>query len=193
MNRSSLLRIASLGMILIIIVALVGTLSAFAIPEVRLWALGCPDKNKITEMTLSRSQCLGTCPLYKILLRRDGTALYRGGANVPLVGDYIGSIDPETFARLARIVQSRGYFKLWDYYTDNLTDGPTYTVSVVCDGVRKIVSDYDGAGPAELHAVQDAIDNVAGPIQWQKWQKPAPPAPDPFSDAEWPGRSILDL
>ena len=132
MSRSSLLRIASLGITLIIIVALVGTLSAFAIPEVRLWAFGCPDKDKITEITLARSQYLGAYPVYKILLRRDGTALYRNGPNAPRVGDYIGSIDSDSFDRLAQIVQARGYFKLWDYYSDNLSDGPTYTTSAVC-------------------------------------------------------------
>ena len=55
--------------------------------------------------------------------------------------------------------------------------------------------EYDGAGPFELEKIENTIDSVAKPIQWQTWKWAGPPAPDPFNSAEWPGPSyfMMDL
>ncbi len=45
----------------------------------------------ITELTLERGPCLGTCPIYRITLRSDGTGTYVGWNHAERIGVYSGS------------------------------------------------------------------------------------------------------
>lgn len=122
---------------------------------------------QIMEVSLERGACYGTCPVYKVTLKRDGTAIYEGKRFVERQGTYTGNI--YSFDRLAQFIEAEGYFKLKDDYSINVTDLSTTTTSVVrAGGQRKTISDYAGAGPIELWAIETAIDGVVAHTKWQK-------------------------
>lgn len=121
---------------------------------------------QITEVTLERTACFGTCPVYKITLRRDGTATYVGREFVERKGTYSGKI--YGFERLAQLIESRGYFNLKENYTVNATDLPSTLTSVVRAGRRKSVTNYGDTGPVELWGIETAIDGMVTNIKWQK-------------------------
>jgi hypothetical protein len=116
------------------------------------------DKDQITEVTLERTACFGTCPAYKVTLRSDGTIIYEGREFVEMKGTYKGEV--YAFDRLARFILAQGFFNLKDDYSINATDLPSAITSVVRGGKRKKVLDYGGAGPLELWGIEMAIDGV---------------------------------
>lgn len=121
---------------------------------------------QISEITLERSSCFGPCPVYKLTLRRDGTATYEGRQFVERKGTYSGTF--YGFERLAQLIESRGYFNLKDNYTINATDLSGTVTSVVRTGRRKTITNYGDAGPVELWGIEAAIDGVVANTKWQK-------------------------
>jgi hypothetical protein len=121
---------------------------------------------QITEITLERTACFGTCPMYKITLRRDGTATYIGRRFVDRVGTYKGNV--YGFERLAQFVESQGFFKLNNEYTVAVTDLPSTITSAVRQGQRKTIVDYGNIAPLELWAIEQAIDGIVANTKWEK-------------------------
>jgi Domain of unknown function (DUF6438) len=116
------------------------------------------NKDQITEITLERTACFGTCPIYKVTLRRDGTISYNGRRFVELEGAYEGKV--YGFDRLAQLILSSGYFNLKDNYSINATDLPSTITSVVRSGKRKTITNYGDSGPVELWGIEMAIDGM---------------------------------
>ena len=121
---------------------------------------------QITEVTLERTACFGTCPIYTITLRRDGTATYVGRNFVERKGTYTAKV--YGFDRLAELIESRGYFNLKDSYTVRVTDLPSTVTSVVRAGRRKTIRNYGNSGPVELWGIEKAIDGMVANTKWEK-------------------------
>lgn len=121
---------------------------------------------QITEITLERTACFGTCPIYKITLRRDGTATYVGRRFVDRIGTYKGNV--YGFERLAQFVEAQGFFKMNNEYTVAVTDLPSAITSAVRQGQRKTVTDYGDKEPLELWAIEHAIDGIVANTKWEK-------------------------
>ena len=127
----------------------------------------------ITEIGLSRGMCYGTCPVYTVTLRRDGTARYMGEMFVSLPGAQEAPLDPGAFADLALAVTYLDYGSLDDGYTELVTCQPTSDSWVVRGGETKGVSNYGMAGPRTLRLIEDLIDGLAASLYW----KPSTPGP----------------
>ena len=124
------------------------------------------EKSTVSEITLERHGCFGSCPVYKIVLRADGTASYVGTANVARLGTYQGEI---YFWRLAKWVETQGFFELQNEYATNWVDSEQATTSVVRDGERKTVwMGNTNEPPDALWGINAAIDGEASHIQWKK-------------------------
>src|SRR3982751_4511189 len=79
--------------------------------------------DQITEVTLERTACFGSCPIYKVTLRSDGTVIYEGKRFVEMIGTYKGR--SYGFEHLAKFILSQDYFNLKDNYTRPVTDLPS--------------------------------------------------------------------
>lgn len=120
----------------------------------------------ITEITVEHTPCFGTCPVYKVILRRDGTATWVGVKHTTKIGTY--TADVYGFDNLARAVESRGFFRMRPHYDTNVSDGASVITTVVHDGRRKSVNDYRGAGPQELWEVETLVDGLLADAPWHK-------------------------
>lgn len=120
----------------------------------------------ITEISLKRTTCFGSCPSYEIKLLRDGTATYVGRRFVERIGTYTGKF--YGFDRLAQLIEARGFFNLKDDYSIRATDLPSAVTSVVRAGRRKTVNNYGDAGPIELWGIEKAIDGMVANAKWEK-------------------------
>lgn len=119
------------------------------------------------RITLERSPCFGTCPVYKLHLYRDGTAEYEGIQHTDKLGRHTGKISLGIFARLCYLLEREKFETLANEYSADWTDDTTCTVSVFKDGKRvKSVSDYGQQGPIGLWAIQELIDGLAAEISW---------------------------
>ena len=123
-------------------------------------------KVTITEITLERTACFGTCPIYKLILKSDGTAVYIGTRFVERLGTYTAYVSG--FEHLAKIIEARRYFSLSDRYTKPVTDLPSAITSVVRNGKRKTVENYGNFGPLELWEIETLIDGVVANARWEK-------------------------
>jgi hypothetical protein len=130
-------------------------------PEIRDW-------NSL-RITLSRSACRGTCPIYEIAIHGDGTVLYDGRAYVRTKGKKELQISHTSLVQLVDTFRKVDYFSLADRYVAGVTDNPTYVTSISFDGVSKSVVDYVGrkAGmPPGVSDVEAAIDRLSGVSKW---------------------------
>ena len=130
------------------------------------------DRHRISEITLDR---VGTAWLgggrdgYTVSLRSDGTAKYEGFVNARRNGKYRGKIQGERFAKLAKLINRNEFFSLkGEYFNPTVADGYIITTSIVYDGGRKVVKDYEEGGGDELSEIERAIQDAAEQIAWEK-------------------------
>jgi hypothetical protein len=128
----------------------------------------------VTEVGLERSPCYGTCPVYTVVIKSDGTFRYKGEKHVSRLGNHTGKVSTYGFNQLAQFIKDSGYTDLQDSYSRPVTDHATVHSTVVISGKRKVISNYANAGPTKLWAVEQLIDKLLLEATWDD-DKPAPP------------------
>jgi len=127
---------------------------------------GATRNSGISEIGLERSACYGTCPVYTVMLKSDGTVRYRGEAHVENIGVRTGRIDAYKFEQLAKYIEEIGYLKLDNNYLTGITDASTVYTTVRSGAKRKVVSNYANSGPAKLWGVEQLIDKLVSETKW---------------------------
>lgn len=121
------------------------------------------------RITLERTRCFGSCPAYKVSIDGNGSVLFEGETYVAQVGARNGTADPAAVLELYEQFRAADFLSLDDHYVADITDNPTYTLTLETAGVRKTVVDYVGAKagmPDTVTALEDAVDRVAGASKW---------------------------
>jgi hypothetical protein len=127
------------------------------------------DTTASGEITLERTPCFGTCPVYTVTIREDGTVIYNGENHVTVTGEQTSSIQPESAAALFAAFEDAGYFD-WDeaYDTQTVTDLPTIITSVTRNGETHQITRYAGdqSAPLALAFLEYMVDELAYTQQW---------------------------
>ena len=121
------------------------------------------------RITLERTGCFGSCPAYTVSIDGDGSVLFDGRAYVAETGRRRSAVDPAAVRGLYEQFRSANFMSLDDSYVTDITDNPTYTLTIESAGARKTVIDYVGAKagmPDSVTALEDAVDRVANTDQW---------------------------
>ena len=122
---------------------------------------------QIPSVSLERGPCFGSCPVYNVTLRSDGTATWNGERFVDRLGQYEGQVDLNDYDRLTRFVQRAGFFDWQDeYVAGNITDLPNYYLTVVANGETKTVHQYGMDEPPDFWVIATLVDNLAEAIDW---------------------------
>jgi hypothetical protein len=120
-------------------------------------------------ITLERTACLGTCPVYKLAIYKDGSVVYEGKEYVRVKGVEKYRIDVETVQQLADKFVAARYFSFESKYVSIksadgretfVTDLPSTYTSFTWEGRTKKIDDYVG-GSKELRDLEEEIDRVA--------------------------------
>jgi hypothetical protein len=124
--------------------------------------------DQISEITVEREGSFGMNPSYKVVLRSDETVLYIGRAYVDKKGEHSGKLDKYYFNKLAKLIESEGYFKMRERYPEDriIHDGYDATVKVMYGDKEKVVFDNAEEGPIGLWAIEMAIDAAVGRVRW---------------------------
>lgn len=128
-----------------------------------------PTSMNNVEISLTRSVCFGFCPAYTVTISGEGQVHYEGRRFVNVVGERTATIPREDVAQLLRRFDDVGFNNLRDAYRAEVSDLPTYTVSLTRDGHTKTVVDFGGVSagmPESIRDLQREIDRVAGTAQW---------------------------
>lgn len=125
------------------------------------------DANPV--ITLERTACFGSCPIYTVQIFADGTVVYNGERFVEVEGEQTGQIEPETVEQMVEAFAEAGYFE-WDeeYIHMTITDQPYITTSVTRDGETHTIRRYagDSDAPLALPFLEAWIDVAAGTEFW---------------------------
>jgi acetamidase/formamidase len=136
-------------------------------------------QEKTNVITMERGACFGTCPMYKVTLRSDGTVTFDGANFVKNKGTATGKITPEDFNKLVSEFEKVKFFSLDDTYEPGspgcgpaATDLPYVRTSIQMKGKTKSISHYQGCLNSEvvrtLLNLDRKIDEIAGTEKWIK-------------------------
>jgi hypothetical protein len=126
-------------------------------------------------VTLERTPCFGTCPVYQVAVSRSGVVRFVGKNHVAQEGEATAKIPAARVEGLLRELEAGGYFGLADAYVVDspacgqyATDSPTVITSASAGGrTKSIRHDYGcNAAPGELGRLERLIDEVAGTSRW---------------------------
>ena len=131
-----------------------------------LFSCGSSKKNTETKVkeikkelviSLERTPCYGTCPIYKMEIFSDGSAFYHGERFVDRIGDYEFSVSKEVINYILKKAVEISFFELEDKYTANISDLPK-TITFINNGKdKKRVVNYYGA-PKALKEFESLVD-----------------------------------
>ncbi len=120
-------------------------------------------------ITLERTACFGTCPMYSLSIFEDGKVVYNGEKFVTIEGEQTGEIAPETVTAMVDAFESAGYFG-WNeaYDTMTVTDMPSAITSVTRDGETHRINHYwgDSSAPLALSFLEQWIDDMTSSSLW---------------------------
>lgn len=122
-------------------------------------------------ITLERTACFGTCPVYTLTIQGDGTVVYDGKEFVKTKGTSETSITQEKIEQLISEFEKVDYFSLNDSYTERtITDAQSVITSITIDGKPKTIEHYHGdfSAPKQLTELEDRIDEIVNSEQWIK-------------------------
>ena len=126
-------------------------------------------------VTLERTPCFGTCPVYQVTISRSGTVRFVGKYHVARQGEASVEIPAARVDSLLLELEAGGYFEFADAYVMDspacgqyATDSPMVITSASTGGRTKTIRhDYGcNAAPQELGRLERRIDEVAGTSRW---------------------------
>jgi hypothetical protein len=126
-------------------------------------------------ITLERTACFGSCPVYTISVLPSGDVQYEGRAHVRKLGPATGRVPKERVDALLSELERGGYFTFAERYTSAepscgryATDSPSVITSVTVRGrTKRIIHDYGcGGAPGSLVVLEQRIDEALHSGQW---------------------------
>lgn len=126
-------------------------------------------------VTLERTPCFGTCPVYTVSISESGLVRFNGKHHVTQTGEATATIPAARVDSLLEELEEAGYFELPEAYVMDApacgmyaTDSPTIITSATRGGVTKSIRHDRGCqgAPAGLSRLEQRIDEVAGTARW---------------------------
>ncbi|MBI1278828.1 MAG: hypothetical protein GC179_11930 [Anaerolineaceae bacterium] len=122
-----------------------------------------------TAITLERTACFGSCPIYTIKIYDNGDVVYHGDRFVMVTEEQKSQIDSETVKRMVKAFEDAGYFDWKEAYnTQTVTDLPSVITSVTSNGKTHRIVRYvgDGSAPLALVFLERWIDTMTNSNLW---------------------------
>ena len=132
-------------------------------------SLSKAQSTKDVLITLERTACFGTCPVYSVTIKGDGAVVYDGKDFVEVKGKAETTITQDQIDELISEFEKIDYFSLKDSYTERtITDSPTVLTSISINGKTKAIEHYHGdfSAPEKLKYLEDRIDEIINSDQW---------------------------
>ncbi len=120
-------------------------------------------------ITLERTACFGSCPIYTISIFENGDVVYNGEKFVDVTGEQKTQIDPATVALMVKAFEDAGYFDWKEAYdTQTVTDLPSVITSVTHNGKTHRIVRYagDDSAPLALSFLEQWVDEMTSSQMW---------------------------
>ena len=106
-------------------------------------------------ISLQRTACFGTCPIYKIEIFSDGSGIYTGTRFVENIGVIEFSLSETQINLILTQSESIGFTNMKEEYSEPISDLPTTFIQIK----NKRIRDYIGA-PKTLKNLENLIDQL---------------------------------
>lgn len=140
--------------------------------------------SKYSNIEYEAGPCFGSCPIYKMTINSDRTAVLeaehfnfsKGGSKAefskPREGTFKTTIKETDYKKLTALLDGLNVKSLNEKYgTRNVTDLPTSFLRIKFqDGSEKNIEDYGKKGTEKLVAVYKFFEELKHNQQWQKVQ-----------------------
>jgi hypothetical protein len=137
-------------------------------------AVSCGPVTEATgpvTITLERTACHGTCPVYLLTVSDNGTVIFDGREYVKNPGKIVSTISKQKVEQLAAEFNKINYFSLKDSYTQvTITDQASAITSITEGNKMKMIRHYlgDQSAPAQLKELENKIDDIVNTAAWIK-------------------------
>ena len=116
---------------------------------------------EVERVRISTTMCFGTCPVFELAIKKDGSASYRGLKFVERLGDYklhLNNSDLAYFNNLIRNIHAAG---LKNEYAVDYTDAQTaYLTIEYSNGGKEQITDYGLQGTYGLSVLYSFLYNL---------------------------------
>ncbi|PWN59933.1 hypothetical protein DBR39_01570 [Chryseobacterium sp. KBW03] len=140
--------------------------------------------SKYTKIEYQASPCFGFCPVFKMTINPDRTAVFeaehfnfndkpsKDEFSKPREGTFKGTIKEKDYNKLISLLDGLNVKSLNDKYgTKNITDLPTSYLRInFADGTSKNVEDYGKRGSEKLSEVYHFFEDLRKNQEWTKIQ-----------------------
>lgn len=120
----------------------------------------------ILEVSIQRTACFGSCPIYDMALTRSGSARYNGVQWSARIGHFLAPVDSATFSRVAGVALENGFLAMDTAYVVPVTDLPTTITCLRWATGSHCVRRYGWTAPPGLIAIENAIDSASAGLKW---------------------------
>ncbi|MBA3874106.1 MAG: hypothetical protein H0X30_33650 [Anaerolineae bacterium] len=137
-------------------------------------SVAAQDNKANVAITLERTACFGSCPVYTITIYDNGDVVYNGQKFVDVMGEQTSQIDPATVALMVKAFETAGYFDWKEAYdTQMVTDLPSTITSVTQAGKTHRITHYagDNTAPQALSFLELWIDDMTNSQLWTGVQR----------------------
>ena len=156
--------------ILVITVVIIAAVTVYVVLEQEKQNIALYEPTDITNVviTLHRSACFGSCPVYNLTIYGNGTVIYEGRAYVNVTGVQRSTISEATVRQLLSAFRTIEYFSLneTEIASHVIYDVPVFTSSLSVNGKTKTILHYEGTEPDKLTDLENTIDILAGSGPW---------------------------
>lgn len=125
-------------------------------------------KDSNVVITLRRTGCFGSCPSYTVSVSTSGIE-FDGGGFVTAKGKHKATADPSAVRELAKTFIADDFYSMDPMYRANVTDCPTYVLTISVDGRTQRVVDYMGTWVGMPEVISDLEDEVDSFAQTKRW------------------------
>lgn len=142
------------------------------------------NSSKYSQIEYEAGACFGSCPIYKMTINPDRTAVLeaehfnfskefsKGEFDKPREGTFKTTIKEDDYKKLTALLDDLNVKSLNEKYgTRNVTDLPTSYLRIKFnDGSQKNIEDYGKRGTEKLITVYQFFEDLKHNQQWEKIQ-----------------------
>lgn len=122
----------------------------------------------ISQITVQRTWCYGSCPIDSVTFSSDGRASYSGFKSTARSGFYTGVLPLEQFLELASFLEEQNFFELKPEIGSGNIDASDFMVSVVRGRLPYNVTFRLGDSQILEAKMRKTLLAVADAIDWQR-------------------------
>ncbi len=119
------------------------------------WTKKLAPLEKELIISLQRTACFGTCPIYKIEIFSDGSGIYTGTRFVDNIGVTKFNLSETQINLILTQAETIGFTRMKEEYSEPISDLPTTFIQIKDKKIR----DYTGA-PKTLRQLETLIDQL---------------------------------